>query len=158
MKRCFLVSKGGLSMTMRDLANHILAVGNSNGTPITNLTLQKVMFFTLGFYIRRNGINDLVIQTYDSSFSKWELGPVHKPTYYRFKHYGSNPISIENVEQDPRYIDLNNDILKLLRINVFKLVEVSHRLPSWDNFEDDILARNLVPDYTLEEIREDFSL
>lgn len=42
-------------MTMRELAEHIISVANEKGKPITNLQLQKILYFTLRNSVSRMG-------------------------------------------------------------------------------------------------------
>lgn len=145
--------------SMRELANHIIAVARNQNRPITNLQIQKVMFFALGFHIRHNNIDDLAIETYDIPFEKWKYGPVVESIYYTFNKYRDNPVPEEvSGTYNLEYSGWDNNITDLLDIDVFTLVTVSHDLPSWANFENDILNRNYVDSYTLPEIARDFSV
>ncbi|WP_339212885.1 type II toxin-antitoxin system antitoxin SocA domain-containing protein [Solibacillus sp. FSL W8-0372] len=143
---------------MRDLANHIIAVANQNDLPVTNLQVQKVMFFSLGMHIRQTGaIDNLVRRTYDVPFEKWQYGPVVESIYYRLNHMKDKDVtSVEEGRYSPEYAHLDGLIKTLLDINVFDLVKLSHDLPSWAKYEQDILNRNYVEPYTLKEIEEDF--
>lgn len=142
---------------MRNLANHIIAIASDGDLPVTNLQLQKVMFFAIGMHIRRSGIDDLVENTYDIPFDKWKYGPVVESIYYSFNHLKDGDISKTlNGTRDSSYKQWDQAIEELLKIDVFKLVRVSHDLPSWANYEEDIISRNFVESYTLDEIAEDF--
>lgn len=144
--------------SMRELANHVLAVANRSGLPVTNLQLQKVMFFALGFHIRNRGIDNLAEETYDIPFEKWKYGPVVESLYYNFKEFRDWDITdvIEGT-YIPEYSEWDMNIRKLLQLDVFELVKVSHDLRSWADYEDDILQRNYVESYTLQEIAMDFA-
>jgi len=143
--------------SMRELANHIIAVANRNNLSVTNLQIQKVMFFSLGIHIRHHGIDDLARETYDIPFDKWKYGPVVESVYYSFNHFKDNDIT-EELEGSyiPDYARWDNAIGALLNTDVFELVRVSHDFSSWADYEVDILSRNYVESYTLEEIAEDF--
>lgn len=142
---------------MRELANHIIAVANDNNLPVTNLQLQKVMFFALGMHIRRSGVDDLAIDTYDTRFDKWKYGPVVESIYYSFNHHKDKDITDSmKGKLNASYNGWNQMIKQLLKLDVFQLVRVSHDLPSWANYEKDIISRNFVESYSLEEIAEDF--
>lgn len=145
--------------SMRELANHILAVANKNGLPVTHLQLQKVMFFALGFHMKHKGVDELALETYDIPFEKWKYGPVVESLYYTFKEFSDNDITKEvKGNYILEYGNWDVNIKKLLQINIFELVKVSHDLPSWANFEDDIINRNYVESYTLQEIAMDFTV
>lgn len=152
-----LLRKGGVTVPgMRELADHILAVANEQELQVTNLQIQKVMFFAIGMHIRRTGrIDQLVKETYDIPFDKWRYGPVVESIYYRLNIFKDREITLPGTYY-AKYSDWDVTITRLLQINVFDLVKLSHKLPSWANYENDILQRNYVNSYTLEEIAEDF--
>lgn len=142
--------------SMQELSNHIIAVAKRNGLTVTNLQVQKVMFFSLGMHIRLNeGIDNLAEATYNIPFEKWQYGPVVESIYYRLNHFKNKPIALEGAYSH-EYSDWDNIIIQLLQINVFDLVRLSHQFPSWADYEDDINNRRYVECYTLDEIAEDF--
>lgn len=142
--------------SMRELADHILAVAHSNELPVTNLQVQKIMFFALGMHIRINGgIDQLAEDTYDISFEKWQYGPVVESIYYNLSHYKDREITLPGVYSE-EYSGWDEIIKRLLQVNVFDLVKVSHKFPSWKDYEDDIVNRRYVESYTIEEIARDF--
>lgn len=143
---------------MRHLANHIIAVANENYLSVTNLQIQKIMFFALGFHIRKVGhIDDLAYETYDIPFEKWRYGPVVESVYYRFNHLRDGDITeeLDGVYYED-YSEWDDTIIELLNIDVFQLVSVSHELNSWAKHEQEILNRDFVRPYSLEEIEQDF--
>lgn len=144
-------------MSMTKLAEHVLAVANEKGKKLTNLQLQKVMFFSLGLYIRKKKcIDQLAEEIYsEEPFSKWKYGPVVEKIYYNYNHYGSREIEEEGILH-PEYNELNQIIENLIDIDVFQLVDLSHKLDSWKKHAREIINRNYVAPYTLEEIAEDF--
>lgn len=153
----FVKGRGKTAMGMREFANHVIAVGKENGLPVTNLQLQKVMFFALGFYIGERGIDTTVEEIYNKKFERWKYGPVVGDVYRDYSLYGSDDITeYEDGEINDRYGDFDVFIIPLLKKNPFILVEVSHSLDSWAKYREDIIKRNAVPDYELDEIQEDF--
>lgn len=62
-------------MSMEELANHVIAVSQENNLSVSNLELQKILYFTL-----RNSRNVLdeeeIKDTYDEPFLAWPCGPV----------------------------------------------------------------------------------
>lgn len=145
-------------MGMREFANHVLAVGTQHNLPVTNLQLQKVMFFALGFYIAENGIDETAMEIYDENFGRWKYGPVVETIYHEYSNFGSENITEdEHGNIDERYNVLNRYIEPLLRQNPFVLVEISHSFESWSKYKNDIIARKNVPDYSLNEIETDFT-
>ncbi len=153
-----IISYGGVYMmtNMEALAYHTIAVANSNKISITNLQVQKVMFFTLGMHIRQvNEIDDFAKEIYDLPFEKWKYGPVVETVYYELSKFKNQPITLSG-KSNSKFESLTELIKALLTIDVFQLVNLSHELPSWKNFEHKIMNRDYVEPYTLEEIAGDF--
>ena len=60
------------------------------GKQITNLELQKLMYFLEAIYMVITGDESL----YEESFSAWNFGPVNTEIYNRYKKFGRNPIAL----------------------------------------------------------------
>lgn len=137
-------------MTMERFANHILARANENNIPVTNLTLQKVMYFVLrnsSTVLNRNQQEEI----YNEPFLVWRYGPVVESQYNRFYMFGSDKI-LGEYSSSSEYAPLNDLIDKFLNINVFQMVNASHSHPFWKNNENQIiLGRSNVP-YPLDEV------
>lgn len=71
----------------RAVANLLLTYGHEQGVPLSNLSLQKVLYFAHGLYLTRHG--KPLIQGY---FEAWEHGPVHPLVYQSFKKFGAGVI------------------------------------------------------------------
>lgn len=123
-------------MTMNQLAEHIIAVDNNNDVVITNLKLQKVMYFLLKYIIQNNDLKDAE-DIYDLPFSVWRYGPVVESIYERYKGFGSAPI-VENSEEQEAYSKYNDLILELSKMDVFELVRKSHEENFWKQNESKI--------------------
>lgn len=137
-------------MSMRELANHIIAVAENNDLTITNLQLQKILYFTL-----RNSKNlidmDLIEKTYNEPFLVWRYGPVVKSQYERFNSYGSNPIT-EHFEENMKYRPLNDLIIRFLNVHVFRMVDASHSHSFWKENESKIILGRSNVEYPLDEV------
>lgn len=143
-------------MSVERLGNHILAVANRFDRSVTNLQLQKVLFFTIGMSIRRNENEiDFFNDLYNNEFEKWRYGPVVPSLYFRFNIYGNKPIENEG-DYEENYERFNNLILNLLDIDVYRLVALSHEMNAWCDHEYDIMNGSYVAPYTFEEIARDF--
>lgn len=72
---------------IRELANWILDYGEEQGVSITNMALNKLLFFTY----------EHALLKYDrkltgAKIEAWEHGPVFREVYRSFKDYGDAPI------------------------------------------------------------------
>ncbi|APU45114.1 hypothetical protein HC011_09145 [Limosilactobacillus fermentum] len=142
-------------MTMMDLAHHIIAVAHQNNIPVTNLQLQKVMFFSLKHAMNDNLLPQEVIEEmYDRPFLVWRYGPVVEDVYNEFSVYGATPILDDYTlvnELDKE--GFNYEICDLLNQNVFKLVQESHQESFWRENESQILFGRGNARYQLDDVR-----
>lgn len=81
----------------RAVANLFLEYGRLQAAPLSNLSLQKVLYFAHGLYLSRYGRP--LVKGY---FEAWEHGPVHPPLYHLFKNFGGGPIEGLAERVDPR--------------------------------------------------------
>ena len=126
------------NLNMNIFADHIIAVAKENHFPITNLHLQKFMYFTLKLAKEEKFIDKEVLrEMYDEQFEVWTYGPVVRQQYLRFKRFASEFI-IGSFQQNPNLTLLNPIILELLTVDIFTLVDISIRLPFWVKNHDKI--------------------
>lgn len=71
----------------RAVANLLLDMAAQDGRAVTNLALQKLLYFAHGHFLVRSG-KPLV----NGSFEAWQYGPVHPAIYHEFKIHGADPI------------------------------------------------------------------
>lgn len=111
-------------MNALDVANQLL---HAHGTtiPLTNLRLNKLVFFTQVESLRRTQHPCFL-----DDIEAWECGPMIPAVYDSFDQYGSNQIAVETyvpalTEQEQTLIA---DIAKRYgRLSVYDLVRLSHR-------------------------------
>lgn len=92
------------------LANNILWLGREHKRSISNLQLQKFLYFAHGHYIAKT--DKLLCK---EGFQPWQYGPVLGPVYYCCKEYGSGPVESYCAEFDPiskNFISFRVDISK----------------------------------------------
>lgn len=80
----------------RAIANLMLDEADRRGFKISNLALQKLLYFAHGIHLKRG--NGPLVSGY---FEAWQYGPVHPAVYRAFKQNGSEPIAIRAVKRDP---------------------------------------------------------
>ncbi|MEB6208197.1 Panacea domain-containing protein [Staphylococcus pasteuri] len=144
---------------MIGLERHILSIATKINKPITNLQLQKIWYFTLG-YLVRNNYNELAENEFDdSNLEAWLYGPVVPTFYSKYKQYKSMPIQDEgeNIAEFDNE-DINNFIEKLININPFILVDLSHEHKLWKENKDEIESFGYKPSYKFSDIEEAFDV
>ncbi len=135
---------------MKELAEHIIYVAHKNKKSITNLQLQKILYFSLHYSVPEIGLR-AAIKTYDEPFTTTKYGPLVKSQYQRFMGYGSSPI-IGDASQHEEYNALNKMILELLDKDVFALVASSKLNKFWKRHEDEIIKEGLQIQYPIEAV------
>jgi uncharacterized phage-associated protein len=71
----------------RVIANFVLDTADRLGLPITNMALNKIIYFSHGWYLAQHR-EPLV----NYKFEAWEHGPVLPNVYHQFKSYRDRPI------------------------------------------------------------------
>ncbi|MCW2279545.1 Panacea domain-containing protein [Lactococcus lactis] len=153
------------------VANYVIGYAHEHGREITNLHLQKILYFLQAAFLVK----------YDSeiingNFSKWNYGPVLKTVYYAYRDLGSFPIvdfapNIDIIDgkwniKEPQKIDfsklngevinfLNETISNLLNKKPWSLVEITHNQELWKRDEQKIITHS-ADDYSTPEIRKYF--
>lgn len=73
---------------VRDVANFFIELAvNSEEDSITNLQLNKLLYFAQGHYLARTGK-----PLFDDTIEAWKYGPVVPSIYYAYKGCGKMPI------------------------------------------------------------------
>lgn len=135
-------------MTMKNFANHILAVAYKNNLSVNNLQLQKVMYFAM----RDQKDNlELLSEMYDEPFYVWRYGPVIPSIHKKYSGYGSRAI-IENGKRNDKYSIFDNIIVELLNKEVFSLIDKSREHSYWLSNKDKIVHGKSDIKYKLEDI------
>ncbi len=143
-------------MGMSEFAKHVIAVANNNSNGISNLQLQKIMYFAIKDYLTQNGLKAKAkIETfYNEPFETWDYGPVVPGVYYQYKYYG-NMLITDSGTYEPAFQDFDESIKNNLKVNVFDLVKKSHQQPLWRNHKEEILNHEHTYKYRLNDIMED---
>lgn len=75
-------------MTARDAANYLLYLTADTFEDISNMKLNKLLYFGQGYYLQEYGK-----PMFDDEFEAWPHGPVVPTVYYQYNEYGRNPIT-----------------------------------------------------------------
>lgn len=121
---------------VRAVANLVLEVAQRNNKQISNLSLNKILYFLHSAFLHQFR-RPLV----SAKIEAWDHGPVFREVYHQFKAFGRDPIVGRASRLDlitgtyaPAAIDLpateseflSAQTLELLRIPPGKLVDMSH--------------------------------
>lgn len=131
----------------RAIANLMLDEADRNGITLTNLALQKLLYFAHGIFL-----NETKQPLVKGFFEAWQYGPVHPLAYKAFRSSGSGPIRDRAEGQDaltgerrrlgkpadPSVRQLLQQVLNSYgRLSAGRLVDLSHAKNSpWHHIVD----------------------
>lgn len=119
---------------------YVISFFNINNTPVTNLKLQKLMYFMEAIYMSVADSENL----YSEEFYAWEFGPVCKKLYEKYASFESYEIELTD-EQNRLAHDIPNVNYLLVQIlyklfgdwTTYDLVEFTHSVDSpWSKVYD----------------------
>lgn len=82
-----------------DIAGYIIEYSNEKGQPVSNLKLQKLLYFVQAFFLITKGK-----PCFRDKIEAWDFGPVIPEVYRAYKHYGG--CSIFRVRSFPNTFSL----------------------------------------------------
>lgn len=116
-----------------DIAKMIINWCSFYKIPITNLKLQKLLYFVQGEFLKTRNARLI-----SDDFYAWQLGPVVPNVYYEYAIYSSSQIpSIQNYFPPiPRdnykdYAAIDAALQKYARRPAWELVDLSHTQDPW---------------------------
>ena len=107
-----------------DLAKYIVNYCYKKYKPVSNLKLQKMLYFIWVDYYKNN-----CVKLFNEKFYAWQFGPVVTETYYEFCSYAGVEIcktyDVNLANED--LLEINQLIEKYIDTPVRKLVEMTHK-------------------------------
>lgn len=118
-----------------DIANYIVHYSNEQGAPISNLKLQKLLYFVWIEYY--NKTKKYLFKDY---FYAWHYGPVIPEVYYEYCAYGGFLIIDDVLEPDLRKEEkdvINEVVTKYKDKSAGSLVNETHKIGhAWEKTYD----------------------
>lgn len=128
---------------VRAIANLVLDFADESATPVTNITINKIVYFLHAWYLARTG-SPLTT----AKIEAWDFGPVFRELYWEFKQFGAdqilgrasrrNPKTAQNevcieIFEEADLIFIRPLLEKYLAMSAGRLVQLSH-IPGgpWD--------------------------
>ncbi|WP_147539437.1 Panacea domain-containing protein [Anaerotruncus rubiinfantis] len=137
VERNILEQKGGLYMyRAKDIAIYTIHKSVMDETPITNLQLQKILYYIQGYFLKVENIT-----AFNEPICNWPYGPVVPEVYFEYNIYGARPIE-EDYRQSVETVDstFNDNLHKslidkvvtaCLKMSTRNLVEKTHTEDPW---------------------------
>lgn len=136
-------AKGGDNMkreySVLELSNYICCFTAEKNRPITNLHLQKILYYVQGYFLRKLGTPAFAEGIYN-----WPYGPVVPEAYFAYNTNLNNPITNIDQEQATEFDDrlkkdrkayrlLHAVVDKCLGYTARQLVSMTHKEDPWKN-------------------------
>ena len=115
------------------IAEYLIGYSTSQGTPVSNLRLQKVLYFVQAEFMVSKGE-----PCFRDTIEAWDLGPVVPNVYREYKIFGASSIPVVANNGDIRIcaddISIINDIVDgCNKYSTSTLVEFTHNQAPWVN-------------------------
>ena len=130
--------------TAVEVARYVLRFAHSKGSLVTNLKLQKLLYYAQGWHL---AIFNKPL--FGDSIEAWVHGPVVPKVYQKYKKYRWQPIGSQpnNVSLSPQTKRFMQELLEVfLPIDAFQLERMTHREPPWiearGSLEPDAICHN----------------
>ena len=140
--------------TAKQVSHIFLYWAYREGDLITNLKLQKLLYYAQGWYIANFKSKIL----FDDEIEAWQYGPVVPEVYREFKKYKGRPIEYEpSKEEESVFSDKDKNYLKefyevFIEVSANRMVNSTHNEPPWkDSYEKE--ERNTI---NIEDMRKFF--
>jgi len=114
-----------------DVAKYIIAYEHSKQRQVSNLRLQKLLYF-----VQAKAILETDELCFSDEMQAWDFGPVVPKVYHAYKIFGSWDIKAGDTEQkfDEVTESYTRDILDYCSsYPTFQLVEITHKQAPWKN-------------------------
>ncbi len=130
-----------------DIAKLLLKLQNFDSLDITNLKLQKLLYFAQGLSL---AIYNKPL--FEEAIEAWSYGPVVPEVYREFKEYGKTPIPLptddySHINDSELMNILNLTLQEFNQYSAWKLAEITHSEGPWkDYYKPNTLASTIPVD------------
>lgn len=131
-----------------DIAHYLIARANAEGRTISNLKLQKLLYYTQGFFLV---LMDKPL--FQENIVKWSHGPVVAEMYHAFKSFKSNPIKfdidIDDLAIDEEDAELIDEVYEVYgKHSAWSLRNLTHEEKPWIVTPDcGVISHDVMKDY-----------
>lgn len=137
-------------MNALTLAKYIVSKCYDERKPVSNLKLQKMLYFLYGWYYA-----EFKKILFNDNFVAWKLGPIVQDVYFEYSKYIANPIcENHNVKldlNDEEMVFIDEKIEKLKLKSARDLVNESHVTEPWKNtFDSGAGKGDIIPSKTIQ--------
>lgn len=121
--------------TATAVAKYVINRCTVHDSPITNLKLQKILYYIQGYFLKCSGE-----AAFDDDIESWRYGPVVPTVYYEYCSYVSDEIRINyDLDEDVQKISKNKKDCKIINrvvdacetLSAITLVSKTHQEAPW---------------------------
>lgn len=156
-----------MSYNVLDIARYVINYANEKETPISNLKLQKILYYIQAKFLVEKGD-----RCFNEDIVNWTYGPVIERAYNEFREFGHKEITpqikYEEIEYDTNsrsikvlikdfkeeFLESNDKELikdvveKYCKYKPFELVKKTHEEEPWKNTnQNDIISTDSIKRY-----------
>lgn len=143
--------------TAHDIAKYFISLSNDdNGDLISNLKLQKLLYYAQGLSLAANNT-----PLFEEDIEAWMHGPVVPSVYQTYRVCGADAIpppedyDVSRIENDTRDI-LDEIWIVFGQFSAWKLRNMTHDEPPWKNAYDEtcskVITKESMRDYFLTQL------
>lgn len=137
-----------------DIAKYVVYKHWKDGVPITNLRLQKLLYYIQGYALRK--CNEVA---YSESIYRWPYGPVVTEVYFEYNIFRAKAISqpddeeingiVKRLKKDQAIFSVINYVVeKAYSFTAAQLVEKTHQETPWKSTNDsEIISCSVIAMY-----------
>lgn len=136
-----------------DIAKYVILYCMEQGYSVTNLKLQKLLYF-----IQADFLVDTGSPCFNEEIEAWDFGPVVPEVYHEYKYFGNSNIVLS--DRVPPFINERdeNRIREMVdegtRYSASDLVRITHNQAPWRNayrrYYNNIISKEAIRDYFME--------
>jgi uncharacterized phage-associated protein len=116
-------------LTANTVANWFIGLSHEVGDPVSNLKLQKLVYYAQAWYVAQTGERLI-----PEPFEAWLHGPVCPPLYHRYKGFRWNPID-EPAENYPVVLAVDEHLREVMEVygglSAWDLERLTHSETPW---------------------------
>ncbi len=151
---CYIINgrlyerKGDALMDAIRLSQYVISCFEEKKSPVTNLKLQKVLYYIQGYFFR-----ELNRPAFAEEIYNWQYGPVVPVVYYEYNYNGAAPLKSSRKAKD---ISLSTEEVALVERVVEKccnmlssrLVSKTHSETPWrDSVSGSIISKRSIANF-----------
>jgi uncharacterized phage-associated protein len=136
-----------------DIAKFVLAVAHENGDVVTNLKMQKLLFYAQALHLAKKKT-----PLFDDDAEAWQFGPVIPDVYDTYKKYGRLPIDEDISQEDVDVLDaetqnfMDEFLFKFMDYSATHLANMTHNEAPWqDAFDKNPGGSEIIPKDALQQ-------